>query len=231
MRFHWTIKWLRSKPISSLLRRSERPEVRRYRPTVEALEGRELLSVFAVNSNADSGPGSLRQAILNSNANPGTNTITFNLSGSTTIMPTTSLPTVRGPVVIDGTTQPGYAGSPLVVLDGSSAGNNNGAGAIGLNILGNVTVRGLAIDHWTGPGVELYTDAYLYKQPAVITGCYIGTDATGTTAAGNYAGVEVVNGGGIIGGTAAGTGNRIVFNNTEGVLVRQRTLTQFAMIL
>jgi titin len=213
------IDWLRTKSKSSSSHHSIRPRPRRFLPSVEPLEGRELLSTFTVTSNADSGPGTLRQAILNSNANPGTNTITFALKGSATIMPTLSLPTVKGPVVIDGTSQPGYAGHPLVVLDGSSAGNNNGAGAIGLNILGNVTVRGLDLEHWTGPGIETYTDANLYKLPAVITGCYIGTDPTHTFTNGNYVGVEVVNGGASIGGTASGAGNRITFNKTDGVLV------------
>ncbi len=54
----------------------------RLRPRVEVMEDRTLLSSFLVNTTADSGPGSLRQAILDSNAATGsTNTIDFDIAG------------------------------------------------------------------------------------------------------------------------------------------------------
>jgi hypothetical protein len=46
-------------------------------PRVEALEGRLLLATFPVLNTADSGAGSLRQAILDANTAPGADTITF----------------------------------------------------------------------------------------------------------------------------------------------------------
>jgi len=46
-------------------------------PRLEALEDRALPSVFTVTDLADSGPGSLRQAILDANAQPGTDLIDF----------------------------------------------------------------------------------------------------------------------------------------------------------
>ena len=63
----------------------------------------------------DSGPGSLRQAILDSNSRQASalvNTISFDIPGSgvQTIKPLTDLPTVTQPVNIDATTQPGFAG-------------------------------------------------------------------------------------------------------------------------
>ena len=49
---------------------------------VEFMEDRTLLSTFLVNTTADSGPGSLRQAILDSNAaTGGTSTIDFAIPG------------------------------------------------------------------------------------------------------------------------------------------------------
>ena len=55
----------------------------RLRPRVEWMEDRTLLSTFLVSNTGDSGPGSLRQAILDSNAAIGaTNTIDFDISGS-----------------------------------------------------------------------------------------------------------------------------------------------------
>ena len=38
-------------------------------------------ATFTVTSTANSGPGTLRQAILDANASPGTDTINFNLPG------------------------------------------------------------------------------------------------------------------------------------------------------
>src|SRR5215472_8722533 len=55
----------------------------RFRPRFELFEDRTLLSTFVVNSTADLGPGSLRQAILDSNATTGgTNTIDFAIPGT-----------------------------------------------------------------------------------------------------------------------------------------------------
>jgi len=51
---------------------------------------------FPVTTTADSGPGSLRQAILNANANPGPDQITFAIPGGGlhTITPPSPLPTI-----------------------------------------------------------------------------------------------------------------------------------------
>src|SRR5215468_7098188 len=71
-------------------------------------------STFTVTNTADSGAGSLRQAIMDANANAGLDTIAFNVSGVgcdgagvCTITPATQLPTILSPVLIDGYTQPG----------------------------------------------------------------------------------------------------------------------------
>jgi hypothetical protein len=96
-----------------------------------------ILTVSNVN---DSGPGSLRQAINDANQNPGPDTIVFNIPGGGvhTIAPLTPLPTITDPLVIDGTTQPGFAGTPIIELNGSSAGSS----ASGIEITaGNCTVR------------------------------------------------------------------------------------------
>jgi fibronectin-binding autotransporter adhesin len=49
----------------------------RFRPNLDALEGRALLASFLVSSTADAGPGSLRQAIADANATPGADVVTF----------------------------------------------------------------------------------------------------------------------------------------------------------
>ena len=111
--------------------------------------------VFSVTTTADSGPGSLRQAILDSNAvTGGTNTIDFAIPGSGvhTILPLSPLPAIMNPVLIDGSSQPGYDDAPLIEIDGSQAGT-----ADGLTITGSgVTVLGLDIDRFAdGAGILL----------------------------------------------------------------------------
>lgn len=99
---------------------------------------------FVVNTTADSGPGSLRQAILDADAlAPVGGTIDFDIPGGGihTIVPLSPLPAISGSLLIDGWSQRGYSGIPLIQLEAS------GAGADGLTISGpDVTVRGLATD-------------------------------------------------------------------------------------
>src|SRR5262245_40645020 len=76
---------------------------------LERLDERDVPAVFTVTTAADAGAGSLRQAILDANAAAGADTIAFNIPGTAvhTILPTTQLPKITGPIVIDGYTQPG----------------------------------------------------------------------------------------------------------------------------
>jgi hypothetical protein len=79
-------------------------------------------NTFTVINTADTGAGSLRQAITDANANAGPDTIAFNIPGSgiqTITVSLTNLPVISDPVTIDGTTQPGYAGTPLIEIHGS----------------------------------------------------------------------------------------------------------------
>ncbi len=97
----------------------------RLRPRAELLEDRTVLSTFLVDTVADSGPGALRQAILDSNAAIGAaNTIDFAIPGPgvQVIQPLSPLPAITEPVLIDGFSQPGFGGTPLIELSGTQAG-------------------------------------------------------------------------------------------------------------
>jgi len=72
------------------------------------------------------------------------------------------------------------------------------------------------IDGATISGVELYFDG---SPDLVVQGNRIGTDISGTIPLGNAEGILVYAGKGIIGGTAAGAGNRIAFNSSYGVSI------------
>src|SRR5207247_9995287 len=85
-------------------------------------------AIFTVSNTNDSGPGSLRQAILDANATNGPNTIAFQIQAPSglTITPLSALPPISVPVLIDGRTQPGFSNQPIVEINGSAAGNNAG---------------------------------------------------------------------------------------------------------
>src|SRR5262245_7924188 len=96
--------------------------------------------------------GSLRWAIQQANLTPALDEIRFNIAfgGVTTIRLNAALPDITYPVIIDGTTQPGFSGSPLIELDGTNAGY-----ACGLRLLASgCTVRGLVIENFDNAGIE-----------------------------------------------------------------------------
>ena len=65
------------------------------------------------------------------------------------------LPSITSPVVIDGTSQPGYAGRPLIELNG----NNAGSQANGIDIqAGGCSILGLYIDQFNASGILLESD-------------------------------------------------------------------------
>jgi hypothetical protein len=143
-----------------------------------------------------------------------------------TIDPLTSLPAISNPVLIDGWSQPGYAGPPLIELNGSHWRYIYSPSQIdGLEITGSgVTVRGLDIDsfnlganiHITGTGA---TGDWIY-------GNFLGTDPTGTQAESSEYGVEIDGGAAInlIGTNGDGVNdaaerNLISGNYDNGVLI------------
>ncbi|MFO0953951.1 MAG: right-handed parallel beta-helix repeat-containing protein [Isosphaeraceae bacterium] len=144
----------------------------------ERLEELVLLSTtFTVTNLNDAGPGSLRQAMLDANAAGGHDVIAFAIdSGPQTIAPLSSLPVVTDPVTIDATTQPGYSGSPLIAIDGISAGATTGL----VVVSGSSTIRGLAVKRFEVGGIGLF-----FVGENVVEGNYIGFELDGVTPAGN----------------------------------------------
>ncbi len=172
----------------------------------------ENLNFVVVNAN-DAGPGSFRHAIEQANANPGVDTITFAIgSGYQTIAPASALPAITDSVTIDGTTQPGYAGAPLIEVWGLAAGPN----VNGLTLAADTsTIKGIVVNLFSGNGI------LITGSGNTIENTYIGTDISGTIAVPNALnGIEIVGGfNNTIGGTAAGAANIIAFNDGRGILV------------
>ena len=145
---------------------------RRRRPTLELLEIRQLLSTYVVNNTNDGGPGSLRQAIVNSNGDTAqTNLITFNLgtSGIQTINILSALPAITQSVTIDGEVDSN--GYPLVELNGAGAGSMTD----GLMVVANdTTIETMIIDQFGRNGIDVS------GNDDVIAGNDVGTDPMGT---------------------------------------------------
>jgi hypothetical protein len=115
------------------------------------------------------------------------------------------------PVVIDGTTQPGYAGVPLIELDGSLLTTDSPLLEV---VGGDSTIRGLVISGYPHDGVALSG-----AGGNAIQGCHIGLTGGGTQAAGGVVGVHVDDcGGNLVGGDGPDQGNLIAGNNV-GVLI------------
>ncbi|MDQ5867549.1 MAG: CSLREA domain-containing protein, partial [Chloroflexota bacterium] len=183
------------------------------------------VATFVVNSTADTGdagtdgicgePGvsticTLREAIQEANAVPvpsSYDTITFNIgTGLQTITPASLLPDINDPVRIDGTTQPGYAGTPIIQLTGQQPN-------FGLTLnTNNSTVMGLVIN---GFGGAIYI---IGGTGNLIQGNYIGTNPTGTSAVPNAGGILLDNApNNTVGGTTAAARNLISGNSGPGV--------------
>jgi parallel beta-helix repeat protein len=171
---------------------------------------------LVVTSANDAGPGSLRAALENANRNVGyADSITFGIgAGPVVISPSSALPAVTDPVTIDGTTQGGYAGTPLVRLDGASA----GTGVHGLSVQASATtIRGLAITRFAGAGIRL--DG---ASGSVVEDSYTGTDGVADLGNGGD-GVVIMSGSAnevrrcVISGNDA---NGIVLSQTSGNRVR-----------
>lgn len=165
---------------------------------------------FVVTTANDHGTGSLREAIDNANATSGADTITFNIPGSgvKVIGLLAPLPAITEAVVLDATTQPGYAGVPLIEIDGTNADRESGL----VITSGGTTVRGLAIYRFDNAGI-LLRDC----NNNVIQGNFLGIDAAGN-ARPNSLGIQLFNSSNnTIGGTTAAARNVISGNGTNGV--------------
>jgi hypothetical protein len=174
-------------------------------------------ATFTVWNVEDSGPGSLRQAILEANAEPGPDVIEFAIgTGPQTIRPLTELPGIVEAVVIEGTTQPGYEGRPLIELEGGAVMVEPGAEPALLRVdrASGVVIRGLVINDSALDGIQV-----LQSREVVVEGCYIGTDRSGMTSRSNgWAGVQILESEDCrIGGVGPGSGN-VISGNADGIV-------------
>jgi hypothetical protein len=141
---------------------------------------------FAVTNTNDSGAGSLRQAITDANGADGTVTFALPGDGAHSVAIASSLPAITGNVTVDGTTAPGYAGAPLVTLDGGNMFNP----IVTVRAGAALTLSGLVIQHAGNGGI-------VNAGGLTVIGCTLKANVSGT-------------GGGAI---AANGGNLVVKNS------------------
>ncbi len=181
---------------------------------VPTAELSKLRAVFTVSSLADSGAGTLRQAILDANGTPGADSIEFALVGiaAKIILPLTPLPAITETVVIDATTQPDFDGVPLIELSGTMLASSSDG--LVLQASGSV-VRGLAINDFPGRGVVVQAASN------IVEGNHIGTNLAGSAIKANDgAGISIeAVGGSTIGGVTAPAANVISGNGGSGIVV------------
>ncbi|MFL5730080.1 MAG: beta strand repeat-containing protein [Cytophagaceae bacterium] len=184
----------------------------------------QLPSILLVNSLADAGAGTLRQAITDANNHCGRDTIVFNLgaAGPYTINLASALPnlTDNAGVLIDGWSNPGALPNTIPVFN-TTVGtplnpvykvvvtcNTNGTPCFSIASNNNI-IRGLVLAS-SGGNAANANDAgvtIISGNNNAVLGCYIGMDATGLNQGGGKmdVGVSVSSSGNIIGdGTPAG---------------------------
>jgi CSLREA domain-containing protein len=177
-------------------------------------------TVYTVNSTADTDDGActatgtgngctLREAINAANVNGSKDTVFFNIgSGAQTITPTSSLPNLSTPVYIDGSSQPGFAGQPIIEISGASAGTCLNIPVSG----GGSTIRGLVLNRCNGHGISID------GSNNVIQGNYVGTNLAGTASAPVlYSSIFVAGSNNQIGGTNASARNILSGNGHQGI--------------
>lgn len=195
-------------------------------------------AVFPVTTLADNGnnttptAGSLREAIKLANASAGPHTITFTVAGTITPI-TTDFPTIVRVVTIDGTTAPGWSANtnPItqannanltIQVRGPGAGYNLagplncfrfGSGSAGSKVIGmcisdfaNAVLTGSPPALLGGCGIRIDTTG------CTVSGCFIGSDLTGTVSQPCYNAVRTGANSNIIGGTTNADRNLIAGN-------------------
>ncbi len=195
------------------------------RGAYEALVDDTVPVTLTVTNTNDGGAGSLRQAIIDANANPDYSFINFDIPGSCpqTIAPASALPSITQGVRIDAYSQPGTAANTsdsgdnarrCIILDGHGAIGN------GLDFSGTSStqfwLQGIAIGGFTGSGLRLSggTDDLVWGNQF---GGKVGT----VTLAGNGNGVSLSSfaHSATIGGDAAVQRNVIAGSNGNGIAV------------
>lgn len=190
--------------------------------------GTASAATYTVTNINDSGAGSLRQAIIDSNNSAAADTITFAIPGTGphSIQLASALPDITSSVIIDGYTQPGAVANTvpngnnavlMIELDGSDLGGDVSGLVINTT---NSAIKGLAINGFGGAGVRV-ADGQVFNT---IQGNFLGLDVNGVTLIGNDNGVDVSGNNNLVGGPCVECGNVIAGSTEDGVFVLDNSI-------
>ena len=174
-------------------------------------------SVFTVTTTADNNDGvcdsdcTFFDALSEANNNPGADVINFNIPGPGPHVIDRVIPfEASDPVTIDATSQPGYAGVPLIWLTGRQPGD----GSIGLSITGgNSSVRGLLATLFDF-GMRLS-----FRPGNIVEANYVGVEGTPDLTGNFFDGLSVIAPNNLIGGTSPKARNVISGNRRIGIRI------------
>jgi hypothetical protein len=183
--------WRRSSARSKISSKRTRQLTGRssYRPTLEALEGRLVLSTFLVTNTNDSDAGSLRAAITSvngdtTNANP--DTISFHIPGTGpfAIQLSSALPNITHSVIINGDSENAFLHQKVapITIDGSAITGDSVAGLVlEQGAVSHSTIRGLAIQGFSGDGIDASSGGsnVTFQNNVISTKGSVGIDISG----------------------------------------------------
>ena len=178
----------------------------------------ETQNTYTVTNTNFSGAGSFLQALRDANGNPGPDRIEFNLPGAGPHKIDYSLSEpINDAVVIDGTTQPGYNGAPIVEVPGRL-----------LVQAGNTVIRGLILTKVYGLSPNQEAAGIWLKTGGnnVVENCYFGLSPAGDCPQvqgrcdfRSDVGIRISTDNNLIGGTNAKARNVIGSSSIVGLLV------------
>jgi len=184
-----------------------------------------------VTNTSDSGPGSLRQAILDTNAHPGDDLITFAIPGAGVhvIQPSSTLPSITDTVTVDGYSQPGSSPNTLTNADNAAInieinGQNQDMDGLNLSNVSGCVIDGLSIvglhsGTSAGAGIMLAGGS---STGNAIWGNFLGAMPNGQTADADFDGILETGGAGgnSIGGATPSARNILSGNALFGFELR-----------
>ena len=170
-------------PVQRLVKKRHTSNSRR--PTLEALESRWLPTTFTVLNTNDSGPGSLRDAINQADADTGSaaDTIQFNIANSgvqTIALDAASgpLPALTRPISIDGSTEGRSFTFPMIVIDGTALSSGNG---LTINSSSCFVIDLVIGGFSAGSGIVIESADSTNVTGVHVSSCYVGVGADGSS--------------------------------------------------